>query len=273
MWQNGSLSLAYLTVDGASAAGHARAAAAAGFDAAGLRLCPPSHLKQAALFDDPAALGEVAAIVRDNGLQLLDAEVATIAEPMPTGRLHALIDTAADLGFRYVQTVVEDDDAGRAADRFAAFAERANDRGIGVALEFMAFRPLNSLAAAVAMLEHAGARDAGLVIDALHFFRAGETAASLSGLSASVPALVQLCDAPASSPGHDALADEARGGRLMPGAGGLDLAGLFRALPAALPVSVEVPAAAAASDPPAERAEKAYAAASGWLAGFRRPAS
>ncbi len=269
MWRNGSLSLAYLTVDGTDAAGHARAAVAAGFDAAGLRLCPPSHLRQPALFDRPAALAEVAAIVRDNGLELLDAEVATIAEPLPAARLHALIDAAAGLGFRYVQTVVEDEDPDRAADRFAAFAERANGSGLGVALEFMAFRPLNSLAAAAAMLEHAGADDAGLVIDALHFFRAGETAAALAQLPASLPALVQLCDAPARAPAHAALADEARGGRLLPGAGGLDLAGLFRALPTTLPVSVEVPSAAAAGDPPAERATRAHAAATGWLAGFR----
>jgi sugar phosphate isomerase/epimerase len=53
---------------------------------------------------------------------------------------------------------------------------------------------------------------------------------------------VQLCDAPRTAPdgGPEALADEARHRRLLPGAGELDLAALIAAVPPYLPFSVEV---------------------------------
>ena len=44
MWRSGELSLAFLTVDGASAAEHVEVAGLAGFSAAGLRIQPPVHL-------------------------------------------------------------------------------------------------------------------------------------------------------------------------------------------------------------------------------------
>ena len=51
---------------------------------------------------------------------------------------------------------------------------------------------------------------------------------------------------------------QARGDRLFPGEGGLDLVGLLRALPADLPLSLEVPVAQNMT--PLERAQRAFAA-------------
>jgi len=54
------------------------------------------------------------------------------------------------------------------------------------------------------------------------------------------------------------LIRQARGDRLFPGEGGLDLKGLLAALPAGLPISVEIPHAKPMS--PLERARRALAA-------------
>ena len=70
---------------------------------------------------------------------------------------------------------------------------------------------------------------------------------------------MQLCDA---KPGRPAdmqeIIRQARGDRLLPGEGALDLRGLLRALPADLPISVEIPCAQPM--PPLERARKALQA-------------
>jgi sugar phosphate isomerase/epimerase len=51
-----------------------------------------------------------------------------------------------------------------------------------------------------------------------------------------------MCDGPAKAPETmDGLIRAARGDRLLPGEGALDIAGIFRRLPSDLPISLEVP--------------------------------
>ena len=267
MWRNGELSLAYLTVDGASPEQHVEAAAAAGYSLAGVRILPPIHLDAAnALVGNPAGTKRLATRVRDCGVGLLDAEVLSLTSTTDTDAIAGFVDTAAELGFRFVQTVVDDDDLAAAAGKLAELARRAEPAGIGVALEFMAFRPLNSLDAALELIETTGASNIGLVIDALHFARTGTPFAAIGELRADRIALAQLCDAPRQSPAAEDLATEARGARLHPGEGGLDLTAFLDALPDGTPLSLEVPHPGfPALDYPA-RAREALAAARDFLA-------
>jgi sugar phosphate isomerase/epimerase len=77
---------------------------------------------------------------------------------------------------------------------------------------------------------------------------------------------LQFCDAHPGRPTEvKELMRQARGDRLFPGEGALDLEGLLRALPADLPVSVEIPYAKPM--PPLERAKRAHAATRKVLAG------
>jgi sugar phosphate isomerase/epimerase len=261
MWRSGELSLAYLTVDGATPVEHVEAAAAAGFDAAGLRILPPTHLReQTPVVGDAAAVKALADACRNAGIRPLDAEVMSLT-PETTGvELVAMAETAAALGFRFVQTVVEDADMARAADNLARLAAAARAAGIGVAIEFMAFRPLATLGDALRIIDRSGADNVGLLIDALHLDRAGGTVADVAALPAGSVALVQLCDAPAVPPSIDDLATEARGRRLHPGEGGLPLHALLDALPDGLPLSLEVPHPSFAGLGHAERAARALRA-------------
>jgi sugar phosphate isomerase/epimerase len=78
-------------------------------------------------------------------------------------------------------------------------------------------------------------------VDAIHFYRADN---GLDDLKDVPKRYMQLCDA---HPGRPAdmqeIIRQARGDRLFPGEGALDLRGLMGALPADLTVSVEVPIA------------------------------
>ena len=274
MWHDGELSLAYLTVDGASAIEHVEVAAASGFQAAGLRILPPSHLPvDGSVVGDPQAIRRLRRVCRSLGVRPLDAEVMSLGADTSRGDIVAMVSTAEQLGFRYVQTVIDDTDLTRAADNLALLAEEAGDAGLGVALEFMAFRPLKNLAASLSLIEQSGSGNTAVLIDALHLARSGGTPDAVAAVPAGRIAMAQLCDAPADpptdTPGGGALATEARCGRLFPGEGELRLDALIDVLPDRLPLSLEVPHPSFADKPFAERAQAAKAALDRFL-GNRR---
>ena len=261
MWRSGDLSLAYLTVDGASVDEHLEAAAAAGFAAAGLRILPPSHLTSSgSVIAHPDRIRRAAQSCASWGVRPLDAEVMCLSPSTGAGDIDAMVSAAAEIGFQFVQTVVEDDDANRATETLGRLAEAAAQAGVGIALEFMVFRPLSSLDAAQRMIERCGSDNVGLVIDALHLSRSGGTPDMLAALPTERIALVQLCDAPAALTAKEDLVSEARNGRLHPGEGGLRLDELLDVLPDGIPLSLEVPHRSFVGQPFAKRASKSMVA-------------
>src|SRR2546425_761057 len=80
-----------------------------------------------------------------------------------------------------------------------------------------------------------GHENGGILIDPIHFDRGGSSAGEISGVPRARFRYMQLCDAPAERPTDvEGLLHQARAERLMPGDGGLDLAGILRAVPADL---------------------------------------
>ncbi len=266
MSRTGDLSLAYLSVDGASPSEHVEAAAAAGFAYAGVRLSPPPHAtKELSLLGSSQSLKSLGRLGKSLGVGFLDAEVMCLSSKTESDQMKRMCDACAELGFRFVQTVIDDEDLGRAVDTLASLAAIAEERGLPLALEFMAFRPLNSLAGAISLIHRSGAGNIGLLIDALHFFRAGGTLDEIASVDPGLIALFQLCDAPALAPSFDDLASEARENRLYPGEGGLDLPALLNVLPHGLPVSVEVPRPADEGGDYHARARRAMSATRSFL--------
>jgi sugar phosphate isomerase/epimerase len=124
---------------------------------------------------------------------------------------------------------------------FRRLCRRAAEHGLRVGLEFMPYSALRTLDHARAIVEASGADNAGLILDAWHWHRAG----------ADLDALLALRDVPVVSVQiGDALADplpdlrlEGRHHRLLPGQGAVDLPGFLSALEEAgirAPLSVEV---------------------------------
>lgn len=117
----------------------------------------------------------------------------------------------------------------------------------------MAFRSINSLGSALALIKAASAPNTGIVIDALHAFRTGASPAQIASLPKGAVSHFQLCDA-AATLALDSLAEEARVGRLLPGAGAIPLAEMVAALPTDTPLSLEIPSQELMRLPVAERA-------------------
>lgn len=264
------LSLAYLTVDGAAPVEHIEAASAGSFDAAGLRIVPPSHLAiDYGVVGNPTAIRDIKRACERTGVGVLDIEVFTLNADTDVGRFMPALETSAEIGASFVQAVSEDPDQQRAADRFASLCEAAASFALRVALEFMWFRQLQTIEAAAALVNAAGRANAGVLVDALHLSRSGGSPAAVAALPPKLIAYMQLCDGPAKAPRREDLAREARNERLPPGEGALWLDELFDALPDNVPISVEVPRRVDVGRSAKERAVLAGDAARAYLAKYR----
>lgn len=240
-----------------------RLARRSGFDFVGLRFHPVSPGAPYWL-PDAVGLRELARVMQGEGIGLHDIETIVIDEALDPETLIPAMDAASALGGRRVNVCADVFPA--LTETFARIGVLAADRGLGLDLECMAWRGIDTPRACLDLIASSGASNAAYLVDALHHSRCGGTAADIAGMPAGRIVSAQLCDAPAAAPsGDDALLAEARGGRLLPGEGGLDLAGIIRALPAGTVVSVELPSA---SDPrpPLERARAIFAATSALFA-------
>lgn len=237
-------------------------AAAAGYDSLGLRLLPatpaePQHDSRGVT----PLLRETRRRLQASGLQLLDIEILRLQPQTVVADFEPVLEAGAFLGARHVLAAPQDADTARLAAKLADLAERAARHGLLVDLEPTPWYEVPTLAAAASVIAATGRADIGIVIDAIHWDRAGDTPASIAALPARLFRYLQLCDAPAARPvDRDTLLLQARAERLMPGTGGLDLRGLLRALPADLPISLEIPMQTlAAGMPVRERARQMLA--------------
>ena len=238
-------------------------AAGAGFDAVGLRVAPVSPGEQAwPVAPGSPMLAETMRRCGGTGLFVLDVEAIPLRPGSDLAGCEAVLETAAVLGARYLNVICDDPDTGRFADRLAELVRLARPYRVRPVIEFTAWRPIRTLASAVAIAR--GSDGAGLLLDTLHIQRCGVTVAELAAVDPVLLGYLQLCDAPARPPhgiglpaalprgqdvsqGDDAVL-EARTMRLLPGEGELPLAELLGVLPDSLPVSVEAPSLAARRD-------------------------
>lgn len=221
-------------------------AADAGYPLCGVRLADPVR-----------EVAGVAAALASTGVGLLDVEVVRLGPGPLTDGDRALARAAAELGARHLLTVSHDPDEAGTVAKVAELAALLAGTPTRVALEPMVFTALRTREDAERV---AGAVPGTVVLlDPLHLYRAGTPLGA-----ATDPALVryaQLTDT-AATPAPSDLAHEARHDRVPPGLGVLPLATFLAALPAGVPLSVEVQSdqLTRALDP-VTRARRLYAAA------------
>jgi sugar phosphate isomerase/epimerase len=268
-------SVAYLTVSGAEPVEQIEAAAAAGFDAVGLRVVAPLGLElQYPITGNKPLLKSIRQALALTGLRVFDTELVTITADTEPNDFTPAIETAAELGSGYMQATSEDPDSSRGADNFAMVCDVAASCGVRMALEFMRFRSVRTIEEAAEFVRRAGRANAGILLDCLHLYRSGGSPAAVRNVPQQYLTYVQLCDGPAKSPSdNDGLKAEARSGRLYPGEGDFWLDELFDVLPDDIPISIEVPGAIAMDASVEERTRRAGQALNAYLTRYRaRPA-
>ncbi|WP_281074609.1 sugar phosphate isomerase/epimerase family protein [Klebsiella quasivariicola] len=264
-----TLSLAALTLLDVPPPEQVRIAARTGFTHVGLRLLPatPTDPDYDMLGDTPAVRATLAALM-ETGIRVSDVEIVRLTPGFTLDdRLQRFMETAARLGARQVLVAGNDDNLQRSADNLAILAAASRPYGLTMNLEPMPWTQLRTIADAQALIAASGREDIGILVDALHFWRAGESLAALSSLPAHQLNYMQLCDGAAQRPeSEQELIRQARSARNVPGEGGLDLHGLMSALPATLPVSLEVPLdGEQGALPPLQRAQLLFNAAQPYL--------
>lgn len=237
-------------------------AAEAGYSHVGLRLHPvmPQDFQHPIIGNTPMR-HELLARLAATGVKVLDIEFIPITSESRAADFLPMMESGARLGAQHILAGGADPDEVRLAERFAELCDAAASFGMSLDLEPIPMPPLVSvqtLAQASRVLAAAGGANGGVVIDPIHFDRAGEHIEDLPGIPRKWLHYMQFCDAPAARPPDTAgRLFQARSERMIPGEGGLDLLGILRGLPRDMPIGVEVPLSALARNVSAvERARR-----------------
>ena len=253
------IGLAALTVLELSPQEQISVAAQAGYDFVGLRLIPVAGQPHQHAVDVRAIQKRLAA----TGMEVFDVEVFRLDAETEVGDYEPMLAMAARLGASDLLVHGADPDRSRLADNWGRLCDLAERYGLAANMEPMPWVEVNTIAKANRILELAPRDNAAVLPDAIHFFR---EANRLEDLATTKTRYVQFCDAPREKPASmEEIRRQAREDRLMPGDGGLDLAGLLAALPPDLPLCLEIPYAKPM--PPLERARLALAKAGSLLSG------
>ncbi|WP_413804540.1 sugar phosphate isomerase/epimerase family protein [Streptomyces sp. OE57] len=228
------------------------AAGEAGFTSVGVRVFPATKTEaRYPIAPGTPMTAETVRRCRATGVSVLDVEAFTLDGARGPADWTPALAAGAALGARLLNVIGADPDPSRLQDSLAALVADASAFGIRPCLEPISYQCVNTVAAAMRLAQVTGA---GIMLDVLHFVRAGGTIADLEALPTEIVEVVQLCDGPSSVPDLPTPAQlplgqsldgsprqlESRSHRLAPGAGAFPLAEILRALPD-VPISVEVP--------------------------------
>ena len=238
-----SYSLAYLTSHRCTPAEAIRIAAQTGYAFVGLRVWPNAPgAPQQQLINDPQALRETLAAQRDTGVGVFDLEIIRLDEHFNPHTWDALYDVGAQLQARAILVAGDDENEARLTENYARLCDVMRPYGMTADLEFMPWTAVKDASAALRIVRQAGMpANAGILVDALHVGRSTTTLDDIRAIPRELLHYAQICDAQAGTQfSTEQMIHTARCARLLPGEGTIDVHGLFAALPADLPVSVEV---------------------------------
>jgi sugar phosphate isomerase/epimerase len=194
----------------------------------------------------PAAVGKN---FRDAGVDVFTVEAVTSwwkgpedadAAGEEAATMIELADASGADGILAVSMEPDAIDLGLAIDGLGDLCDRAAERGLWVAVEFLPWSNIPDLAAARDLVEGVGRPNLGYVLDSWHFTRSGSSIDDLAGIAPKVRAF-QISDTLAHAEAD--VFEENMHRRLVPGAGSADLVGIIRALDAGGmrgPVAIEV---------------------------------
>lgn len=243
-------SLAYLTIPGTDPVSQIRIAKEAGYDFVSLRTIP-MHLPGEPEFlpDKDSELFEaIKKALKEYDMPLMDIELARVRKDLDINEYRSAFETAAKLGATDVLGSIWTRDKAWYTDTAGKVADMAKEFGLCYNIEFLPWAGVRNLQEDITLIDDLGRDNVFIMVDTLHAGRAGVTAAELARTPAKYFRFIHLCDGPAGPDGDpvlDNIKDElmlftAREGRLYPGEGVMDIAGMVKAMPE-IPLSIELP--------------------------------
>ncbi len=224
------------------------AASRGGFDALGLHMVPPPRWFRSDPDDltETASTTEIRKRLDDAGLFPLALNAIYMVPETDRSVLESMLDVAAVLGARHYQVVILDHEKERALENFALAAALAKERDVRLALEFKDDSAIQTIGQAGKFIDAAcAAPTSGICLDILHLSRSGGTPADIVNSKPGSIFYLELSDAPIGLPDSaQAIREESRRKRLLPGEGGLWIDDVLRALPRDTPIHLECPGTA-----------------------------
>ena len=235
--------LAYLTTAPLGAPEALLLAHKLGYYAVGIRLAPLTPGGDfSPLGENPVLLRQTIDRIKDTGVTVFDVEGVRLDEQFRSGSFDRQLAVAGELGAKAISVIGDDPDERRLVDAFAGICDAAAPYHLAVALEFMPYSRVPDSNSALRILRQVQRSNAKILFDFLHANRSKMTREDLAAIPREWLSHAQLCDAPAEIPTtREGLIHTARRGRLLPGAGGIDVRDMVQDLPDGLPLSIEIP--------------------------------
>ena len=196
------------------------------------------------------------------GVTVSNVEFFPLTEDVDVDSWRPAVELGAQVGGQRLVTIVEDTVESRAVENLARLADLAAEYDMKVGLEFMPVTPgCTSIHAAARLIRLAGKPNAGFAVDCLHLVRSGGSAEDVAAIPEELFGYAQICDGLDLAVRSDYMAEVFE--RTVPGEGVFPILDILDALPAAVPVDVEVPSTIQAGQgvPALERARRAANAA------------
>ena len=243
-------SLAYLTIPGTDPVKQIEIAKKIGYDFVSLRTIP-MHLPnepEFLLHKDKKLFEATKQALKENDMPLMDIELARIRPDLDIDEYEPAFEAAAQLGATDVLGSVWTRDRAYYTEQVGKVAEMAAKYKLNYNIEFLPWAGVRNLQEGITLVDSVHADNLFLMVDMLHAGRAGVTGDELKRTDPKYFRFMHMCDGPAGPDGDpvlDNIKDElmlftAREGRLYPGEGAMDIAGMVAALPE-IPVSIELP--------------------------------
>ena len=249
------LALAHLTILGTPPPVMAALAATAGYQSIGVRLLPATTAEvRHDMGSGSYLLTETRKALEDTGVTVLDVEALSLDANMNRDDWLAALEVAEGLGASILNVIGSDPLRDRLTESFAALAADAREFGVRASLEPISYQAVSTIGDAASIITEVGM--GGIMLDTLHFQRAGGQLKDIENIPVTHFSMVQLSDGPilertsVEIPPNDPMGQkegattrelESRVLRDLPGDGGFPLVDLLRRLGPTLPVSVEVP--------------------------------
>jgi sugar phosphate isomerase/epimerase len=239
-----SYSLAYLTVNRSSVLEALDIANELGYDNVGLRLRPNTQgAPYQEYISDQSIKRELLARLANGRAGVFDIEIVRIDENFKLQEYEKLFQAGAEIKAKAVLVAGDDLNESRLSQNYAQLCEHLKQYKMTADLEFMPWTGVKNALSALSIIEQAGNPvNAGILFDALHFGRSDTHLSDLDKVPMHLLHYAQICDAKSGQHfSTQELITTARGERLLPGEGDIDIKGLFSKLPQNIPISVELP--------------------------------
>ena len=236
-------SLAFLTVSELDPVSAIYCAAENGYDAVGLRLMKASLIEPdyPLLYDD-TLLAKVLEAKKETGISIGDIELIRLKPDTNVLSFEPFCKRAQILGARHVIVAGDDDNFFRISTNFKMLCELGLSYDLTFNLEPMPWTKVPNIKTALRIIEAVSMPNAGILIDPLHFHRAGDALDDIRSIPSERMNIFQICDAPALFDKTEAgLIHTARANRLFPGDGDIKLAEIISCIPQSVVISIEVP--------------------------------